>query len=270
MLIYPMNFFLEKKPLETIADSLLNNLDVQEEGDGTGILEVRYQSNDPKQAQDILNSILRVAVKADIAEKAAEASKTLEFLQHQLPQITQDLDVSERRLNTYRSKTGTVDDKLESTLLIQEMMGINKNLDELNIKKLELLENFTEEHPFIIAINQKQEKMEQQLADVKSRLKRLPITMQESANFQRDIEIHGAIYSGVMQNMQQMEMLKGGTISSVRVLKEASLPSSPAPSQLGLIMFISLMIGLFLSLAILLLHYSLSKTLDPLFLEKFF
>ncbi|MCD8573731.1 MAG: hypothetical protein LRY30_00950 [Gammaproteobacteria bacterium] len=66
----PDEFFLEKKPLETIADSLLNNLDVQEEGDGTGILEVRYQSNDPKQAQDILNSILRVAVKADIAEKS--------------------------------------------------------------------------------------------------------------------------------------------------------------------------------------------------------
>lgn len=262
-------FFLEKKPLEAIADSLLQNLDVQEEGDGTGILEIRYKSTDPKQAQDILNSILRVAVNADIAEKAAEATKTLEFLQHQLPQITQDLDVSEKRLNTYRSQTGTLDDKLQSTLLIQEMTGINKSLDELNIKKLELLENFTEEHPFLIAINQKQKKMEQQLTEVKSKLKKLSMAMQESGNFQRDIEVHGSIYSGVMQNVQQMEMLKGGTISSLRVLQEASLPSVPAPSQLGLIMLVSMITGLFLSFALLLLHYSLSKSLDPLFLEKF-
>ena len=247
---------------------LLKNLTIKEQGERTGILAISYKSKDPEISQRILDVILQAAVEKNIAEKAAEANKTLGFLQEQLPQITQDLDASEKRLNVYRSETGTVDDTVEAELILQEIVSLEKDLNEMNLKKLELLENFTAKHPYVIAINQKQKKIEQQLNAVKAQLRQLPLTAQEANNFLRDIKVHGEIYSGVMQNVQQMEMLKGGTISSVRVLESASFPVLPIASKTSLIILISLVLGLSLSTAILLLQYSLARNLDPLLLEK--
>ena len=261
-------FIVTKQPTSTVVAKLLPSLTIKEQGVKTGVLAISFKSKTPEQAQQILNSILKVAVEKNIAEKAEEATKTLTFLQDQLPKITQDLDASEKLLNTYRSKTGTIDDQVEAQLLLQEIISLEKDLNELNLKKLELLENFTPKHPYLAAIDQKQLKMEQQLEAVKEQLRKLPLTTQEAANFQRDIKVHSEIYSGVMQNVQQMEMLKGSTVSSVRILKLAYFPVLPIASKTPVILLISLMFGFFLSTAILLLQYSLSRALDPLLLEK--
>jgi tyrosine-protein kinase Etk/Wzc len=261
-------FIIKKQPTDKVVEQLLKNLTIKEQGDKTGILAVSYKSKDPEFSQKMLEAILQVAVEKNIAEKAAEATKTLTFLQQQLPQITQDLDASEKRLNVYRSETGTSDDTIEAQLLLQEMVSLEKDLNELNLKKVELLENFTTKHPYIIAMDQKQAKIQQQLNDVKAQLRKLPLAAQEGNDLLRDIKVHGEIYSGVMQNVQQMEMLKGGTISSVRVLESASFPALAVPSKTSLIILISLVLGLSLSTAILLLQYSLARNLDPLLLEK--
>lgn len=261
-------FVIRKEPTNIAVKNLLTHLTIKEQGEKTGILSISYQSTNREQAQIILNAILKVAVEANIAEKAAEATKTLSFLKEQLPKITRDLDQSEQHLNDYRSQTGAVDDQIEAELLLQEVVALQKDLSELNLKKLELLENFTPNHPYIIALNQKQKKIEEQLNTIKAHLRTLPLTAQESANFMRDIKVHGEIYSGVMQTLQQMEMLKGSTVSSVRVLENASFPALPIPSKTSLILLISLILGVSLSTAILLLQYSLSKTLDPLLIEK--
>lgn len=261
-------FILTKQPTNIIVENLLHNLTIKEQGDKTGVLLVSFKSKEPQEAQAILNAVLKATVEKNIAEKAEEATKTLTFLQDQLPQITQDLEASEKNLNAYRSKTGTIDDQVEAQLLLQEIVSLEKDLNELNLKKLELLENFTPKHPYLVAIDQKQQKMEQQLNAVKEQLRKLPLTTQEAANFQRDIQVHGEIYSGVMQNVQQMEMLKGSTVSSVKILKSASFPVLPIASKTSLILLISLILGLSLSTAILLLQYSLSRALDPLLIEK--
>jgi len=261
-------FIVTKQPTNIVAAQLSKNLMITEEGQKTGILSINYQANKPELAQQVLNTILQVAVEANIAEKAAEATKTLTFLQDQLPEVTKDLDTAENRLNNYRAQTGTVDETVEAELLLQEIVSAEKDLNELSLIKLELLEKFTSKHPEIIAVNDKQAALTQQLNEIKAQLRKLPLSVQGAANFQRDIKVHGEIYSGVMQNLQQMQMLKGSTVSSVRVLEMASFPTLPIASKTTLIILIGLIFGFFLATAVLLLQYSLSKTLDPLLIEK--
>lgn len=261
-------FIVTKQPLDIVTKGLIKNLTIKEQGDKTGILAISYTSKDPEEAQRILNAILKTAVEKNIAERAEEATKTVAFLQEQLPAVSQNLDASEKQLNVYRAKTGTVDDKIEAALLLQEILSLEKDLNELNLKKLEILENFTAKHPYILAIDQKQKKLEQKLEEVKLKLRQLPLTAQEADNFQRDIKVNGEIYAAVMQNLQQMQLLQGSTVSSVKILEAASFPVLPIPSRSSLFVLISLAFGISLATAILLLQYSLSKTLDPLLLEK--
>lgn len=261
--------YITKQPTNLVAQALLKNLKIEEQGNKTGILSIAYRSKEAAQSQQILDMILNVAVQANITEKAAEATKTLTFLKDQLPQITEDLNQSEASLNAYRSEVGMIDDSVEAELLLQEVVDLEKNLDELNLKKLEMLENFTAQHPYVIALDQKQTKIQARLDALKDRLKNLPLAAQKAENFLRDVKVHADIYSGIMQTTQQMEMLKGSTVSSIRILKPASFPAVPLSSNVLLILFVSFIFGFSCSLAILLLQYALSRKIDPLYLEKF-
>ena len=264
------SFIVKKKPLNIATNDLLKHLAIKEQGERTGILQVSYQSNDPDHSQQVLNAILAVAVEKNIAEKAEEATKTLNFLKEQLPNITQNLDSSENRLNTYRSKMGVFDSKIDAEILLAEMVDLQKNINQLNLKKLEMLGNFTAKHPYIIAINKKQEQLQENFTQIEAQLKELPLNAQQTLNFERDIKVNSEIYSSIMQKIQQMLILQGSTVSSVRILDHASYPAIPLPSKTALILFVSLIAGMFLSIFILLFRHMLSNTLDPLRLEKYF
>ena len=266
------SFIIKKIPVNDVARSLLNNLVIIEQGEGTGILQLSYQSSDPNQSQEILNAILSVAVEKNITEKAEEATKTLTFLEEQLPKIAQRLDSSENRLNAYRSKMGISDAEIEGKILLEELMDLQKSISQLNLNKLEMLGNFTEQHPYILAINKKQQQLQRKLTQVTEQLKKLPLDVQRTINFERDIKVNSEIYSSIMQNMQQMLILKGSTVSSVRVLDQASYSVNPLPSKTIIIIIMSFVAGIFLSIFILLIRHShmLSATLDPLTIEKYF
>lgn len=262
-------FTIIKQPTSGIAQLLGKNLTIKEQGDSTGILELSYRSHDPEYSQMVLNGILDLAVEKNIAEKAKEATKTVSFLQNQLPNISQDLDAAEMRLTHYRSKTGAVDSTVETQILLGEVVDLERNIEELSLKKLELLQNFTPKHPYILTLEEKQKTLEEKLQKIKHNLREIPMMAQDAVNLERDIQVHGDIYSGVMQNLQQMQMLKGSTVSSVAVLEGASFSIFPVPSKTPLILLVSMVLGAFIAIAFILLRETLSQVMDPLTLERF-
>lgn len=260
---------IKTQPLSDVTRNLLNHLTVKEQGIKTGILKLSYQSRDPERSQKILNTILDVAVEKNIAEKAEETSKTLAFLQQQLPSVTKELDTAENSLNIYRSKTGALDNTVEAQILLQEVANIEKSIDDLNLKKAEMQENFTAKHPYILAINQKEKQLEKKLMQIKVKLKEIPLSSQQTMNLERDIKVHGEIYSNVMQNMQQMQMLKGSTVSSVRILETASYPVIPIHPKTLIILSFSAILGFSFAFFFVLLHSALMRAVnDPLEIEK--
>lgn len=263
------SFSVAKESTKAVMEDVLANLNIQEKGDRTGILELAYQSPTPEFSQVFLNTVLNVAVAKNIATKAEEAGKTLEFLKKQLPTVTQQLDNAETSLNSYRSRTGNVDAETEAQILLQQIIALQKEAEDLKLKKLELLQNFTEQHPYVIAMEQQQGLLNQRIKEVEMRLREIPQAAQEAANYQRDIGVQGGIYTNVIQNMQQMEMLKASTVSTVRVLTFASFAVLPVKSKTGIIIVFSIMLGFFASFGVLLLRQALmTKVEDPLVVEK--
>lgn len=263
-------FLIQKKPFRDATGTLITHLEIKEKGVKTGILQLSYQSENPENSQKILNAILMLAVEKSITEKVEETTKTLNFLKEKIPQVTEGLEASEARLNTYRSKTGAIDSKLEVQILLAEMIELQKNIDQINLKKLEMSKNFTEKHPFSLAINQKQQQLEEKLEKIKAQLKEIPLSAQQTVDFERDIKVNGEIYAGFIKETQQMEILKGSTVSSVKILDDASYPVLPLPSKTVIILLISITLGTFIAIFILLLRHMLSTMLDPIALEKYF
>lgn len=70
----------------------------------TGVLQLNFQGHNPIYISNVLNQIIDFAIQRNIEKKSAEASKTLEFLNRQLPTVHKSLQDAETDLNVYRAK----------------------------------------------------------------------------------------------------------------------------------------------------------------------
>ncbi|WP_204305598.1 hypothetical protein, partial [Enterobacter ludwigii] len=69
----------------------------------SGIVTLTLTGEDPDKIARVLNAIADNYLQQNIARQEAQDSRSLAFLQEQLPKIRADLDQAEARLNAYRA-----------------------------------------------------------------------------------------------------------------------------------------------------------------------
>ena len=114
------SYILRKQSLPAAVSSLLSQYQVSEKGKGTGILELTYKGQDKQHITKILNATLAAYSQQNIERRTAETAQTLKFLEDQLPELKQQLDVAEREFNRFRQQYNTVDVTQESNLYISQ------------------------------------------------------------------------------------------------------------------------------------------------------
>jgi tyrosine-protein kinase Etk/Wzc len=97
---------------------LQSSLNLIERGKSSGIINVSLQDGDPYKLTRVLNAVGEQYVKQNIERKAAEAQKTLAFLDVQLPQFKSQLEASEEAYNRFRMQKGTVTIGEEASLIL--------------------------------------------------------------------------------------------------------------------------------------------------------
>lgn len=101
-------FELRKVSKSTAIRQVRSALTVSERGRQSGVLEVRYTSQDRDQATRILNSILETYVRQNIERSAAEAESSLQFIEGQLPEAERTLSQAEVALGNFQQSRQSV------------------------------------------------------------------------------------------------------------------------------------------------------------------
>ena len=104
----------------------------------TGVLGLSYQGTNPQHITQVLNSILVVYHEQNIERKTLESKQTLSFLDKQLPELRQQLEVSERKFNQFREQNNTVDVTQESELFLKQNIQLETMKTELEQKQAEM------------------------------------------------------------------------------------------------------------------------------------
>lgn len=255
-------FIVTQRPLNDAASGLLGGLTILPSGTNTGILQLNFVASNPGKAQTILNNILQVAVDENVTNKSSQAEKSLNYLTAILPEIEKKLDAAEDSLNNYREQSGNADATDQIQLLWQKLATAQGALDALELKKIELSKDFTPQHPAMIAINEKEAEMQKRIDVMEGKLKALPGAAQQEAQLKRNVTLRNEMYSLVAKNMLQLQLLKGGMVSDVRILSTATYPYSPLKTRKVLIIIASAVLGFVLSIFGLLLRKMLSRTID--------
>lgn len=210
------------------------------------ILRVSLIGNDPILITNILNQIATITQQQNIKLKAIEAEKNLRILNQQLFSIKKSLEEAETKLNDYRSTTGSLDIQSQIKYLLNHLDDINKKLEVLRLKKSDLLQKYTQNHPTVIDLTRELKELEKYRNQLDKRLKKLPFSEQIIANLKRELTVKNNLYIFLLNQIHQLEIIKGGAISDVQILSKATTPYKLQETKPIVVGFFGLFIGLIL------------------------
>lgn len=268
-------FTLVKHADAPLVKLLAKQLKIDESGSktrqNTGILELSLIGPDPFKLIHTLNAIAKITQMKDAQKKSQEAAQTLEFLFHQLPITKGQLEQAETALNQYRAKSGKIDIKLQTQFLLNQLADLDKQLGVLRINKIDMLQRYTAEHPMLLALDTQTKALEAERNKLEQSLKTLPASDQIAVNLMRDVGVKKTLYLLLLSKIQELEVVKAGTVSSVHILSSASMPDAPLPGKRPMIYMGSILLGLMLSVMIIAGRKLISPRVDdPHWGEKHF
>lgn len=242
---------------------------VSEKGRKTGVLEFSYQDRYPDRATEVLNEVATSYLRQNVESRNAEAQKTLDFLEKQLPEIKAKLDSALLKYNTYRNQVGSVDIYAETRIVLEKRNKLQQEILDIQQRKQEAIRLFHAEHPTVKTLEDQENNLKKELAGNTSEAKRLPTTQQEVLKLTNDVDLNKSMYTSLLNNIQQLKLVSAGEVGSVRIIDFAEEVSSPAKPKRSIIIVIALFFGFLFGTFIVIIKESLSGGIrDARILER--
>ncbi len=243
------NFVVNRASRESTIENLQTALVLTERGKASGIISATLQDTNPYRLTEVLNAIGHQYVQQNVERKAAEAQKTLAFLDVQLPQYKRQLEASEQAYNQFREKTGTVAFDEQARLVLGESVDRQTKLLEAQQKRRDLEGRFTANHPTMQALDAQIAALSRDIGGIQSRIKGLPAVQQDAVRLERDVKVNSELYQSLVNNALQLQLVKEGKVGTVRLLDDAVVPRYPVKPKSATIVGMALILGLFLGVA---------------------
>ena len=237
--------------------ALAGSLNVMEKGKQTGIISVRYSHRYPDRAASILNTIAKTYLRQNVEMRSAEAEKTLEFLEAQLPGVKAKLDSAEKILADYRYSIGSVDMTGETKAHLDKEGQLQRQFMQLEQERQAALRLFKEEHPNVQTIVKQQSKVRAELAALKKNAEKMPLTQQEVKRLQEEVAVNNEVYTNMLNNIQQLRVVRAGEVGNVRIVDFAQIEQSQTKPNKSRILMASVVFGFIFGVLFVFLMYIL-------------
>lgn len=249
--------------------SILGRMTAAETKRQSGIIKVTYEGTNPGQTAQMLKAITAAYVDQNVSRRSEEAEKSLEFLNKELPRLKADLEVSEQNLNTFRNEKRTLDVPGEIRELLTQTSNVEKARQELELKRKQFQVQYQPDYPLLKAINAQLKEVQTQSAEIEKRISNLPQTQQDYIRKARDVEVNNQLYVSLLNNAQQLQIAKAGTVGNVAVVDPAVAPERPARPNKPLTVAIAALLGIALGFVVCqLLAFITGVVRDPKKLEQ--
>lgn len=243
----------EQSAIATLGQALR----VSERGRQTGIVDVRLRGDDRAAIVDQLNAVTRAYVEQNVSKSAAEAQKSLTFVESQLPIAEARVTQASQQLNDYRSANQSIDLEFETQSLLSEATAVEGRLREVALKEEEVKERYTPNHPVYRQLLEERAVLSARLAELQAGISTLPETQRDVVNLTRNLDVAQASFIELLNRAQELRVLSASQIGSVRIVDDAATEAAPvAPRStrtLALALIMGAMVGI---VAVIARHWS--------------
>ncbi|WP_454899912.1 polysaccharide biosynthesis tyrosine autokinase [Variovorax boronicumulans] len=252
-------FQVSRASLLSTTEDLQKRLQLGEQGKQSNVISVSLEDSDRDRLRNTLNEIGAQYVRQNVERKAAEAEKTIEFLDRQLPEFKQQLEDSEDAYARFRNQNGTVAFDEEAKAALALSVQLQTKLLESQQLRRELLSRFTESNPKVQMIDGQIAAIRHEIQGLEARVSAMPAVQRDALRLERDVRVNGELYKSMLNSSLQLRLVKEGKIGNVRLLDTAVEPKKAVKPQKPLVVALSLVLGLLAGVAFAILRSKLSS-----------
>lgn len=225
-------------------ENLQRRLQLAEQGKQSNVIGVTLEDSDRPRLARILNAIGEQYVRQNVERKAAEAQKTLSFLDEQLPVFKRQLEASEDAYTKFRNKNGTVAFDEEAKGVLSQSIELQTKLLEAQQQRRALAAKYTDINPRIKTIDGQIGAIQSELGTLNARVSGMPTVQRDALRLERDVRVNGELYKSLLNSALQLRLVKEGKVGNVRLLDQAVQPKRAIKPQKPLIVGLAFVLGL--------------------------
>jgi tyrosine-protein kinase Etk/Wzc len=239
-------FKIRVHSIQSWIRNILTALNVTETKRQSSVIKITYEDKNPQRASNFLNAVADAYVQQNIERRSEEAEKSLVFLRDELPKLKKQLEASEDRLNAFRNEKKTIDITGEIKELLDKATQLEKSRLELELKRKEFTERYEPAHPLFKSITSQLQGIKSETTILNRQISQLPQVQQEFIRFARDVEVNNQLYISLLNNSQQLQIAKAGTVANVAIIDRALAPEKPSRPNKPMTIAVGGLLGLLL------------------------
>ena len=243
-------------------DQLQQRFGILPRGEMSGVFQLTLSGTHAVRVDQTLDAITEVFLTQNVQRQSEEASQQIAFLDEQIPQVNASLLEAENSLNNYRAERDSVDLAFETSNLLDSLVAVENQLSTLALTEADLAERFRPNHPNYQALLRQRAQLIAQKEQLEAQVTQLPETQQYVLRLTRDTEVNRQVYVQLLNQRQEMNLLKAGTVGNVRILDPAVLQRATIAPQVGLVSLVSAMLGALLAVVAVVLRLVLRQAVE--------
>lgn len=265
-----MRFDVVRQRDLAVITQLQQDVNASEQGKDSGIIALTYNNADPELATSLLDQVSELYVRQNVDRNSAEAANSLKFVKEQLPNVRRDLEKATTALNAYQTQAHSVDITMQTKGLLDQEVAIETSIQQLRMQQADMQRRFTPEHPAYKALMQQIGQLDAQKAAMEKQVGQLPDTQQELLRLTRDVQVSNETYTSLLNQAQQLDIARAGTVGNVRIIDKAAVDTSrPVKPKKAIIALGGTFLGGFLAVAFIFLRQMLNRGVeDPAAIEQ--
>ncbi len=258
-----MRFEITKQRRFDVVAALQEDVRATEQGKDSGILQLVYESEDPRVAENLVQQIADAYVRQNVDRSSAEAASQLQFVKDQLPTIRRQVEQAQSAMSEYQSRSNAVDITMQTKGLLEQEVAVEASIQQLRLKQAEMDRSFTREHPAYRALLKQLGELEGRKSGFQRQVGQLPDTQQELLRLTRDLQVSNELYTALLNQAQQLDVARAGAVGNVRIVDPAAVDiANPVKPRKALIVAIATLLGAFLATAFVFLQRMLNPGIE--------
>ncbi len=213
----------------------------------SNLIAISAYDGDPARAVNVASAVIEAYRDYDLEQKSLQARKTMEDIEARKTEVEDALRTLERQKQNFierNPKTG-----LGAALANQ--------LADLEIKKRELLEKYTPNHPEV-------QSLEQRIDVVQDKLEEIPAQEVALARISREVRMQEDLYTTLNKQYEEAKLGVSSMVSFVTVVNRPMPETAPVSPNRRLNMMVGMVLGLFVAVVVVFLLENLDVSISTI------
>lgn len=253
------------------VDRFKRNMKVTSKGKGTitSIVQLTYNDDNPWTAAEVANALAQQYIASAVESRQRDDSKTLDFINQELPRVRAELERTEENLSTYQSSSRSLAPTTEADAYLKGGLDFQKQIATLQIQRTQLLLKYTPDSPWIRNIDEQLSELQSRKSMFDTRFSDMPASQRKNADLTRDAKVAEAVYVEMINKKEQLTVRRASTTGGAHIVDLAQRPRVPVKPNRILVIPAAAGLGLFVGAFLVFMRRRvMTGVTDPFFVER--